>query len=340
MHKKSVKNSFFLTLLELTDMEKLWKKWTWIKSKFATKKSSHQGKLDFQAVLSQNGLICQETVQIYNKNGEEISLDMKLNHVMATENSQFNFIELSMKLTKPISRISFELQINDFETNCKNFWNLNLQNVKNLQDGKSWKLQCHFPEGYFFKLVKITLKFKILPIKIPAICEIQDLVRNEYFRQEFSDFRLVFKNEEFPCHKMIVLPRCQVLADNLNDEIFYEIFGDYEPQTISKALKFLYTDTLTWDDITCDLLKFAYTYKIQSLKNACVQNMKWKIDLENALEYLSIATLIEDAEMIKNVTEFCLTNRGLIKKSQLWETELKSNPDFASAFLENAIFTK
>ena len=335
-----MKNSFFLTLPELTDMEKLREKWVWIKSKCPKKKSFHQGKLDFQAVLSQNGLICQETVQIYNKNGEEISLDMKLNHVMATENSQFNFIELTMKLIKPISQISFELQINDFETKCKNFWNLNLQNVKNLQDGKSWKLQCHFPEGYFFKLVKITLKFKISPIKVPTICEIQDLVRDEYLRQEYSDFRLVFKNEEFPCHKMIVFPRCQVLADNLNDEFSYEIFGDYEHQTISNALKFLYTDTLEWDDTTCDLLKFAYTYKIQSLKNACIQIMKWKIDLENALEYLCTATLIEDEEMIKDVTEFCLTNRGLIKKSQLWETDLKSNPEFASAFLENAIFSK
>ena len=68
-------------LLEFRDMEKLRKKWIWIKSKLPTKKSSNQGKLDLPAVLSQNGLIChQETLQIYNKNGEQISLDMKMNH--------------------------------------------------------------------------------------------------------------------------------------------------------------------------------------------------------------------------------------------------------------------
>ena len=76
-------------------MEKLRKKWIWIKSKLP--KKQYQGKFDFQAVLSQNGLICQETVPIYNKNGDEIKLDLKLNHVM-TEDSQLNFIELFMKL--------------------------------------------------------------------------------------------------------------------------------------------------------------------------------------------------------------------------------------------------
>ena len=87
-----MKNSFFLTLPELTDMEKFREKWVWIKSKCPKKKSFHQGKLDFQAVLSQNGLICQETVQVYNKNGEEISLDMKLNHVIF-ENVRFNYCD-------------------------------------------------------------------------------------------------------------------------------------------------------------------------------------------------------------------------------------------------------
>ena len=270
-------------------------------------------------------------------NGDEIKLDLKLNHVM-TEDSQLNFIELFMKLNQAISRISFQLQVNDFETNSRNFWNLTLQNVKNLQDEKSWKLQCNFPEGYFFKLVKITLKFKICPIEFPQTCEIQDLIKSQFLRKEFSDFRLIYKNEEFPCHKMIVLPRCQVLADNLNDEFIYEIFGDYAHQTISDALKFLYTDNLECEDI-CDVLKFAYTYKIHSLKIACIQTMKLKIDLENALEYLEAAVLIQNDEMIKDVMQFCLKNRGKIKKNLLWD-ELKSTPDFACTFLENAIFTK
>ena len=101
----------------------------------------------------------------------------------------------------------------------------------------------------------------------------------------------------------------------------------------------MYTDQLEWHQITCDLLKFAYTYKIQSLKNLCLKCLKTKISVENALELLSTASLIHNEEMMKYVTEFCLKNRGLIRKDFMWD-ELSANPELTCSILENAIFAK
>ena len=143
-------------------MENLTKKIAKIKSKLPSKfVKSYAGKFRFQTVLSQNGLICQETLPIYKKNGEEIELNLKLQHFI-TEDSKLNFIELSLKLSKQIENISFQLKIKDFEENSRNIWNLSLQNVKNLEIEKSWKLQCNFPEGYFFKLGMLAINIFVL----------------------------------------------------------------------------------------------------------------------------------------------------------------------------------
>ena len=167
----------------------------------------------------------------------------------------------------------------------------------------------------------------------------QQLCMNE----KLSDVKLVCDGQEFPCHKFMLSARSQVfqamfssdLEENASEMINIE---DFDVDTIKSFLKYLYTDKFEDDSVNCELLRIADKYDVKGLVQSCVNHIEKKMTLENILEVIYNAFLIDNKELLKASTEFILENRGQIQRDSQWDEIQKNNPEIGMKIMNLIMF--
>ena len=76
------------------------------------------------------------------------------------------------------------------------------------------------------------------------------------------------------------------------------------------------------------LLRAAHKHNIVELKKYCSEYLKRNLFVENALDILVSAHLIDQKDLFKIALQFAIKNRGKLVETAYWE-ELKTNPTMA-----------
>lgn len=131
-----------------------------------------------------------------------------------------------------------------------------------------------------------------------------------------SDVMLVLRDGvSIPAHKSILAARSSIFADMFEAQMRDSRTSDVsvveiEECVMRELLRYVYADRVeNIDDIAIRLLVAADRYKIEGLKNLCVDALAEKIDAENAGDILEMAKLYNlDGLKRKAVNVLAMTN--------------------------------
>ena len=114
---------------------------------------------------------------------------------------------------------------------------------------------------------------------------------------------------------------------------------DIESETMKILLKYVYTDSITKNEISMDLFYAADKYDLKQLSLLCEKVLKSSFSTESVIDILIqcqnclIAKNIEDS-----AKSFIVQNAGKIVKTASWNDLMEKNPKFAAQILEHVVF--
>ena len=114
---------------------------------------------------------------------------------------------------------------------------------------------------------------------------------------------------------------------------------DIDPEIMKILLKYIYTDSITKNEISMDLFYAADKYDLTQLSSLCEKVLKSGFSTENVIDILIqcqnclIAKNIEDSSK-----SFIVQNAGKIVKTASWNDLMEKNPKFAAQILEHVVF--
>ena len=114
---------------------------------------------------------------------------------------------------------------------------------------------------------------------------------------------------------------------------------DIESETMKILLKYVYTDSITKNEISMDLFYAADKYDLKQLSLLCEKVLKSSFSTESVIDILIqcqnclIAKNIEDS-----AKSFIVQNSGKIVKTASWNDLMEKNPKFAAQILEHVVF--
>ena len=286
--------------------------------------------------LSKIGFSCQKEFHIFQDN-TEVTIDFAIKRVIDLQTGE-PVSSIDLKINKCLQKLNFEMVIKMVKSN--EVWGLQFKDIPTHLEHEtfveSWSGEI--PEKFYNQMVEINLNLDFKILDSTPTEKVHEVIAKLALKDLFSDVQVLVDDQAYPCHKMILMARSEIFKRELGKLDKFEI-KDFPYGVVRKSLEFLYTDQISGEEIDTNILAFAAKYKIQSLLEVSIRCLKAKINKENVMDILVTASKIDNAELIKSASDFCIKNRGQIRKMKNWD-ELKTKyPIIASKFLEMAVFS-
>lgn len=215
-----------------------------------------------------------------------------------------------------------------------------------LQEGVERFVKKKLRDEDITKMFKIAVEFRVSAFSevfTPSSLTLYQTIGNLYGNPSMSDFEIICAGKSIPCHKFVLSTRSDVFrtmfVNSLNETNSGQLeIKDLKFETLEAMMKFLYTDQISLAKINSDLLIAAEKYNIQRLYEQCVHQLKRTLTVENVLEVMITAFLVNSEELLKAASAFALIHRGKILKGENWEHIKITYPQIASRVLDEIIF--
>ena len=120
---------------------------------------------------------------------------------------------------------------------------------------------------------RINLVMEIRPLTTKPVSSLPSLgqtIGNLFMDSKTSDIKIICDDVEFPCHKFMLSLRSEVFQamfsiDSQEKQEYMMKISDISSQTMKSFLKFIYTDSVDLNEITCDLMNAADKYNFLRL---------------------------------------------------------------------------
>ena len=194
-------------------------------------------------------------------------------------------------------------------------------------------------------LTRVSTK-TILKVRIHQPCQsfqpsLDREVQKLCFSEDLSDIKIVCDGQTFPCHKVILGARSDVFKAMFSEPLKFKEnqegvlnIDDTNAETMKSFIYFVYNDTLTNEEITCQLLILADKYNLKRLVDVCAKHFMASITTDNVLEIIYTAYLVNSEELLTASTNFMAKNQGKIAKGSYWNEIQSKNPKIATKIIE------
>ena len=147
-----------------------------------------------------------------------------------------------------------------------------------------------------------------------------------------SDLTIRCGRKEFKVHKAVLASQSPVFRRMLESDMkeqrtnVIEI-SDIDQAVISDMLAYIYTGCVPHlDTLARELLNVANKYELSGLFTMCERELKSKISLNNVIELLQLADLLDSSFLKKACLNYISLNSGAIRSSEKWK-QLKENSE-------------
>lgn len=112
-------------------------------------------------------------------------------------------------------------------------------------------------------------------------------------------------------------------------------FNEYDVSTLHSVVEYIYYGELNCDSdgSLCEILKFADTYELKSLKFICAQRLYSQLSPENAIEYLGIAENSNCDELKSLIPLFIAENASKVTSSNSWKETFRDRSELVANLL-------
>ena len=165
--------------------------------------------------------------------------------------------------------------------------------------------------------------------------------------KDLTDMTIKCGAQDFPCHSLVLSARSPVFkamfqANMKERESREVIIEDIEPAVFAEMLHFIYTGETkdnALEKTSVELLAAADKYELNSLKQACEDNLCSGLTKSNAVQYLILGDFYKSLKLREKALKKVATNMTSIVKTEAYQ-ELKQYPDILidipKAMIENS----
>ena len=148
-----------------------------------------------------------------------------------------------------------------------------------------------------------------------------------------SDLTIKCGEEEFKVHKAVLASQSpavfkKMLESDMKEQRTNVIeISDVDQTVISDMLAYIYTGSApNLDTLARELLNVANKYKLSGLFTMCERELKSKISLNNVIELLQLADMLDSSYLKKACLNYISINSGAVRSSEEWK-QLKENSE-------------
>ena len=180
----------------------------------------------------------------------------------------------------------------------------------------------------------------------------QSLARKLDYDKEFADVKIVCFNKTFDCHKAVLSCQSEVFKTMIKNKTstekqalieklaaVIEIYeNDINSDSMEQLLFYVYHGKVRdIQVINTDLLRAADKYNVIHLFGMCVKYLQSNLSLENALDVLVSADLINQKTLFDSASRFVRTNTGCLKKTSAYNEMFEKDPKFIARVLSKML---
>ena len=155
----------------------------------------------------------------------------------------------------------------------------------------------------------------ILENKTPSLPKKYCVCKNLYEKMERSDFNLIFKGVEVPCHKHVLSAASPVFAAMVENKHLEAVEGkakiDVSAEVGKAFVRFLYTGELedqVFKEETVVFLELGDKYNVQGLKDLAETELLSQLEKTNMVSLVSIGDLYNAKEIFEAALEMTKAN--------------------------------
>jgi speckle-type POZ protein len=159
---------------------------------------------------------------------------------------------------------------------------------------------------------------------------------------KFADFVFKVENVNIPAHRAILAARSPVFAamfqhDMMENKTNETEIEDVTPATFKALLQFIYTGHCKVGNLAEELLVAANKYDIQDLRDICAKELRKKLTVENAVDFLLFSDLHQANDLKDGAIRFIIRNAKTVKKPPYWSDLPRTHPNLILELTSKAI---
>ena len=298
------------------------------------KKTSNPNVFKWSTRLEKIGFCHKKEFHLF-QNSAEVTINFVIKRVIDVESGD-PVTSIDFKVDKIIKNINFELTFQ--EVKSSHIWSLIFKDIPDDKVGHVESWVGDFPDKFYDQNIDISLSLDFQILNMKPMEKVENVIGQLALQDFLSDIQVLVEDQAYPGHKMILMARSDIFKREFGKIDKFKIH-DFPAEVVQKSLRFLYTDEIPNEDIDTNILSFASKYKIPSLLEVSVRSLKAKIDKDNVMDILVTASQIENDELIKSASDFCVKNRGQIRKMKNWDDIKVKHPIIFAKLFETTLFS-
>ena len=173
--------------------------------------------------------------------------------------------------------------------------------------------------------------------KQPQSENLINLAEKLYGEKDFSDVKIVCSDgKAFLCHKLVLGCQSEIFKTIFKNKSMMEKQSegameieekDVNSDIMEQLLYYMYFQTVKDNNmINTDLMIAADKFLVKGLLDFCTKFLESNLSVENALDILIKAELVNQKTLFDAASKFVRKNLGKVNKTSAWEEMLKKNP--------------
>ncbi|CAL1285559.1 unnamed protein product [Larinioides sclopetarius] len=193
-----------------------------------------------------------------------------------------------------------------------------------------------YPSSDVSESVDGEIQIKMSDLGIIDLCESMSVL---YQNGLFSDLTVVVVEDEFRVHKSILSARSEIFREMFESKKDLDkiVIDGLSKKAASQMLFFIYTghtEELTIETAV-ELFVVADKYKLNLLKNSCSDMMVQNLNLNNAIEFLSLSNKHYDENLQSASVDFIVANTLEVRQHSKWLEFIETHPKLADKVIES-----
>ena len=167
-----------------------------------------------------------------------------------------------------------------------------------------------------------------------------------YYDKEFADLKIICIDKTFDCHKAVLSCQSEVFKTMIKNKALTEKKetvmkiheNDFNSNSLEQLLLYVYHEKVgDVQMINTDLLRAADKYNVIGLFDMCAKYLESNLSLENALDVLVSAELINQKNLFDSASRFVRQNPGRLNKTGAYKEMFEKDPKFIAIVMSKML---
>ena len=166
-----------------------------------------------------------------------------------------------------------------------------------------------------------------------------------FLDEDLSDVKIICQGQALPCHKVILSLHSDVfkamftndMSESANGQV---VIDDISFEAMKTVLALLYGVKVDDNEIDWEVMLALEKYNVQDLLEFCIQHLKCSLSIDNVMEILAAAHLMDCEELLTTATNFANNHRGRVVITKGWNDLKVKHPGTATKIMERIFFGK